>query len=97
LAIYVGEKIALRFDRRWIVVKWRFGTPAEVYLLPASLVFAGSSVYLLKANLLFAPGMRKYGVGRDAAADELAKDEVAVGFAFQEAHRGLEERVGHVS
>jgi hypothetical protein len=70
---------------------------AESYLLPASLVFAGASVYLLKANLFFAPGMRKYGVGRDRSADELVKDEAAVGLALQEAHRGLEEQAGIVS
>lgn len=54
----------------------------EVYLLLASLVLASTSVYLLKANLLFTLGIRKYSVGRDVSADELAKDKVAVRFAL---------------
>ena len=49
-------------------------------------MFAGAGFYLLKGDLLFVPGMRKYGVGRDVSAGEVAKDKVAVGLALQEPH-----------
>jgi len=55
---------------------------AEIYLLPASLILAGASFRLLKVDNLFIPGMRKYGIGRDVSAGELAEDEVTVSFTL---------------
>jgi hypothetical protein len=38
-------------------------------------------------DLLFSLGIREYCVGRDFAAGRFAKDDLAVGFALQEAYK----------
>ena len=64
---------------------------AELYLPPPSLVHSLVLVLallqVLIGDLLFSPGMREYCVGRDIAAGRFAKDDLAVGFALQEAYK----------
>jgi hypothetical protein len=42
---------------------------------------------ILKDDLLFSPYIREYCVGRDIATGRFAKDDLAVGFALQEAYK----------
>ena len=72
---------------------------AELYLSPASLAHSLAHIracfHVLKEDLLLLPGMREYRVGRDIAAGRFAEDNLAVGFALQEAyesHGSLEVR-----
>jgi hypothetical protein len=61
----------------------------ELYLPPPSLLHSLALVFALLQvlidDLLFSPGMREYCVGRDIVARRFAKDDLAVGFALQEA------------
>ncbi|PMD67463.1 uncharacterized protein K444DRAFT_606402 [Hyaloscypha bicolor E] len=56
--------------------------PSFVY----SLVLVLALLQVLINDLLFFPGMREYCVSRGFAADEFAKDNLAVRFALQEAY-----------
>jgi hypothetical protein len=63
----------------------------ELYLPPPSLAYSLAYVRadldILKDDLLFSPRIREYCVGRDIAAGRFAKDDLAVGFALQEAYK----------
>jgi hypothetical protein len=63
---------------------------AELYLLPPSLALPGARLYILKADLflvIYQPGMGEDCIGWDVFVGGFVKDEVAVGFALQDAHR----------
>ena len=64
---------------------------AELYLPPPSLVHSFALVLaflqVLIDDLFFSLGMRKYCLGRDLAAGRFAKDDLAIGFVLQEAHK----------
>ena len=63
----------------------------QLSLPPPSLVHGLALVLallqVLRDDLLFSPGIREYCVGRDFAAGKFAKDDLAVGFALQEAYK----------
>jgi hypothetical protein len=55
--------------------------------LAHSLAHVRADLDILEDDLLFSPRMREYCVGRDIATGRFAKDDLAVGFALQEAYK----------